>query len=107
MVSGSVLPCATLVTMVGRTYAENRRVTAAREAWGAAVPVTGVVQLPIASDWSNSTSSILDVRESGHVDERVRPEATWVKMRSCLSEDVLPPLPDVGEHHPGPDHVGK
>jgi hypothetical protein len=42
---------ATLVTMAGRTYAENRPYLLPETLGELAGPVTGVIQLPLRLDW--------------------------------------------------------
>lgn len=82
---------ATLVTMAGRTYAENRPYLLPETLGELAGPVTGVIQLPLRLDWSERTEFHLgDPAERNVMYERVIREATRVDdLRSYINEEVL------------------
>jgi hypothetical protein len=91
----AVRPCrsvwATLWTMAGRTYAENRPYLLPETLEELVGPVVGVVRLPLRLDWSEQTEFYLDdpaVRNVMY--ERIIREATRVEdLRSYLNEVVL------------------
>lgn len=79
------------MTMVGRTYAENRPYVLPETLGELTGPVTGVIQLPLRLDWSDRTEFHLDdSAERNVMYERVIREATRVDdLRSYLNEEVL------------------
>jgi hypothetical protein len=81
----------TLVTVAGRTYAENRPYLLPETLEELAGPVTGVVQLPSRLDWSERAEFHLDdPAERNVMYERVIREATQIDdLRSYLNEEVL------------------
>lgn len=82
---------ATLVSMAGRTYAENRPYLLPETLGELAGPVTGVIWLPLRLDWSARTEFHLDdPAERNVMYERVIREATRIDdLRSYLNEEVL------------------
>jgi hypothetical protein len=82
---------ATLATMAGRTYAENRPYLLPETLGELAGPVTGVIQLPLRLDWSERAEFHLnDPGERNVMYERVIREATRVDdLRSFINEEVL------------------
>lgn len=81
----------TLMTMAGRTYAENRPYLLPETLEELAGPVTGVIRLPLRLDWSERTEFHLDDLAARNVMyERVIREATQVEdLRSYLNEAIL------------------
>jgi hypothetical protein len=81
----------TLVTMAGRTYAENRPYVLPETLGELAGPVTGVIRLPLRLDWSERTEFHLDdLAERNVMYERVIREATRIDdLRSYINEEVL------------------
>jgi hypothetical protein len=82
---------ATLCTMSGRTYAENRPYLLPDALGELTGPVTGAVQLPLRLDWSERAVFHLDdPAERNVMYERVIREATQADdLRSYLNEAVL------------------
>ena len=80
-----------MVTMAGRTYAENRPYLLPDTLGELAGPVTGVVRLPLRLDWSERTEFHLDdLAERNVMYERVIREATQVNdLRSYINEKIL------------------
>jgi len=81
----------TLVTMAGRTYAENRPYLLPETLGELAGPVTGVIRLPLRLDWSERTEFHLDdPAERNVMYERVIREATQADdLRSYINQEVL------------------
>jgi hypothetical protein len=82
---------ATLMTMAGRTYAENRPYVLPESLGELAGPLTGVIQLPLRLDWSERTEFHLDdPAERNVMYERVIREATQANdLRSYINGEVL------------------
>ena len=81
----------TLMTMAGRTYADNRPYLLPETLGELTGPVTGVIQLPFRLDWSERTELHLEnPGERNVMYGRVIREATRVEdLRSYLNEEVL------------------
>lgn len=82
---------ATLETMAGRTYAENRPYVLPESLGELAGPLTGVIRLPLRLDWSERTEFHLDdPAELNVMYERVIREATQVSdLRSYINGEIL------------------
>jgi hypothetical protein len=82
---------ATLMTMAGRTYAENRPYVLPGSLGELAGPLAGVIQLPLRLDWSERTEFHLDdPAERNVMYERVIREATQANdLRSYINGEVL------------------
>jgi hypothetical protein len=82
---------ATLVSMTGRTYAENRPYVVPENLGELAGPVAGTIRLPLRLDWSERAEFHLDdPAERNLMYERVIREAATIEdLRAYLNEDIL------------------